>query len=900
MKKQRNRIWRAPTTAIGMFLLLIMIASYLPMGGDTAFANEIPAGTEKVIITEVVSDEGFTHPGIGLTKGILENMREQVVAKKDPWYTYYVWMSQSGYASKAFASNIYAGSNPDGTDRPKTRAVNSKGAFVADGLRAYTQAIMYYITGDEAYRANAMRIIRLWEQMDPDQYTYFTDSHIHMGIPLHRMAAAAELLRCSGAENEDPKWAWTEEDTARFTTNLIIPMTETFLHFNDKFMNQHLYPLLGAMSGYIFTDNFDRYEEGVEWFTVNRTAIDQGQNGSIKQLFRWVTEDITTGEAVTPPRVQHVEMGRDQAHGAGDLTNVEILGRLLEAQRTKVDPVEGTLSTAQDAVSVYEFLDHRILKAADYFAQFMIGYDPPWTPVAAHTDIEGNPTIIYKNISGAYRGRIGGNVYGQYYYYKYQLGLDMEQAAPYYTDMFNKRHPFWWESPDGGADYWMFIPKEAEGEGTATLPKVSPDPSLNEIELRTTSLDHYSELGQEGDTSYLRITATEHGSRAAVVASGTGEKTVGIKVRTDGTAKLEINGWTENAVVLPDTKGQWKYVTFTMDAFQGLGDLIYIKVTGSGTQVDIDHFHLKAAERLTPPVFDTGNPALNLYAYTGSEASLHYDFSATDSGPGEVLSYQLDPKPEGAVFDESTGAFSWQPDQAGTYSFVVSATDGTTVTAKSVIVTVTCDRRSAIEAVIAPYDQEKSYISSSLRAYRTVYEDVMNALDTASDEQFYQKLVELNAAVESLEELTPLMQDGSINYVDMVVASTFGNQIINLVDGASDSFAGYYLADHLSYTMDFGSEFNISLDKIAMQVRASFPERIGGVAVFGSNDMTAWTRLTPELTVVTEDMQELEVGEEHKNASFRFLKLHMIDPSSTMFEMAELRLFGERKETNNN
>lgn len=265
-----------------------------------------------------------------------------------------------------------------------------------------------------------------------------------------------------------------------------------------------------------------------------------------------------------------------------------------------------------------------------------------------------------------------------------------------------------------------------------------------------------------------------------------------------------------------------------------------------------------------------------------------------------MLSYQLDHKPEGAVFDESTGAFSWQPDQAGTYSFVVSATDGTTVTAKSVIVTVTYDRRSAIEAVIAPYDQEKSYISSSLRAYRTVYEDVMNALDTASDEQFYQKLVELNAAVESLEELTPLMQDGSINYVDMVVASTFGNQIINLVDGASDSFAGYYLADNLSYTMDFGSEFNISLDKIAMQVRASFPERIGGVAVFGSNDMTTWTRLTPELTVVTEDMQELEVGEEHKNASFRFLKLHMIDPSSTMFEMAELRLFGERKETNNN
>ncbi|MEF3353260.1 S-layer homology domain-containing protein [Paenibacillus sp. GYB006] len=885
------------TMVLSMFLIITMVAAYLPIGESTVLANEgTPIATDKVTITEVVSDEGFTHPGIGLTKEILENMRTQVIAKKDPWYTYYDWMSKSGYASKVFASNLFASSNPDGTDNPRTHAVNNKGAFVADGLRAYTQVIMYYITGDEAYRVNAMRIIRLWEQMDPSQYTYFTDSHIHMGIPLNRMVAAAEILRYSSAENEDPKWKWTEEDTAKFTTNLIEPMTETFLYFNDKFMNQHLYPLLGAMSGYIFTDNLDRYEEGVEWFTVNKTAIDQGQNGSIKQLFRLVTEDIITGEPINPPRVQHVEMGRDQAHGAGDLTNVEILGRLLEAQGTKVDPKEGTLSISQDAISVYEYLDNRVLEASNYFGQFMMGYDTPWTPVAAHTDPDGNPTIIYKNISGAYRGRIGGNVYGQYYYYKYQMGLDMEQVAPYYMEMFNKRHPFWWESPDGGADYWMFIPKEAEVEGASTLPKVSPDPNFNDIELRTTALDNYSVVKQEDDTGYVEITATENGSKVAFVASGTGEKTVGIKIRTNSTAKLEINGWTEDTIVLPDTKGQWKYVTFTMNAFQGLGDLIYFKVIGSGTTVDIDHFHLKAAEQLTPPAFETGSTLLNLYGYTGSKSTLRYDFSAEDAGMDDKLSYEINHKPEGAVFDENTGAFTWQPEQEGTYSFVVSATDGTTVTARSVVITVTHDRQSAIEAVVTAFDEEKTYLSSTLKAYKTVYEDIMNAVATVPDEDFYQKLSELNVAVQNLKELTPLMNDGSMNYINMVVTSTFGTQIANLVDGAPDSFAGYYLADNLSYTMDFGTDFKIAVDKIGLQVRASFPERIGGVAVFGSNDMATWTRLNQELSVVSEDMQELEVSDEHKKTSFRFLKLHMIEPSSTMFEMAELRIFGERKE----
>ena len=71
-----------------------------------------------------------------------------------------------------------------------------------------------------------MRIIRLWEQMDPNQYTYFTDSHIHMGIPLNRMVTAAEILRYSSTQNDALQW--TDKDTADFTNNLITPMIETF------------------------------------------------------------------------------------------------------------------------------------------------------------------------------------------------------------------------------------------------------------------------------------------------------------------------------------------------------------------------------------------------------------------------------------------------------------------------------------------------------------------------------------------------------------------------------------------------------------------------------------------------------------------------------------------------
>ncbi|MBW4080008.1 LamG-like jellyroll fold domain-containing protein [Paenibacillus sp. S150] len=891
---------------ICLLLVFALGAAPLNVWPKASADDTVPAASDIVTITEVISDEGFTHPGVGLTKSILDNMRGQVIANKDPWYSYYVAMAKSSYASKTFASNIFDSSNADGTDNPKTRAVNSKAAFVVDGLRAYTQAIMYYITGDEAYHSNAMRIIRLWEQMDPSQYTYFTDSHIHMGIPLNRMVTAAEILRYSSSAKADTKWAWTNEDTSKFTKNLINPMTETFLHFNDKFMNQHTYPLLGAVSGYIFSNDRARYNEGVEWFTVNKTAVDQGQNGSIKRLFRLVTQNDLTGEMIDPQVVQHVEMGRDQAHGAGDITNAEILSRLLLAQGTKVDPVEGTVSNASNAVGPYEFLDNRILKAANFFAQYMLGYDTPWVPVASHTDANGNPTAIYEKISDAYKGRIGGNVYDLYYYYKYTAGVNMEEEAPYFTEMFTKRTTFYWESPDGGADYWLYIPKEAESEGIQTLPKPMLDSNFIEIEDRYTQLDGNSATLQEGDTSFIRIAATELGSKIAIVSSSTGQKTIGFRIRTNGTAKMVISFSINDTLRLPDTKGQWRYVTYTMNDIQSFGDFAYFTVYGTDTSVDIDHINLQADTLLTPPVFTAGNKDLQLLTYTESTSTISCDFSATDINTAEEITYQIENKPEGAVFNESTGAFSWKPTKAGAYSFIVWASDGTTMTSKSIQVTVDLDRQSAVNTIIAEMEPDDAYVSSSLEKYKQMYADVMNLISSASDDVFILKLMDLKTLIASLQKLTPLLSDGSMDFGNILVSSTFGTQLQPLLDNNPDSFAGYYLAQDLSYYMDFGPSFKVSANAFGLQVRTAFSERIGGTTVFGSNDRENWIQLTPGLTTVMGDMQTLKVKDDLQEEQYRFLKIQMIEPAYDLFpagnpmlELSEFRIFGERHESIN-
>eukprot|EP01031_Cornospumella_fuschlensis_P011581 gene11581-14149_t len=51
------------------------------------------------------------------------------------------------------------------------------------------------------------------------------------------------------------------------------------------------------------------------------------------------------------------------------------------------------------------------------------------------------------------------------------------------------------------------------------------------------------------------------------------------------------------------------------------------------------------------------------------------------------------------------------------------------------------------------------------------------AAGSASDAVFQQKLAALNSAVQGLQELTPLLPDGSMNYRNMFKTSTFGTAV---------------------------------------------------------------------------------------------------------------------------
>ncbi|MCH7229440.1 putative Ig domain-containing protein [Glycomyces sp. L485] len=889
---------RALALAAALALSLGLL-QFAPGAAKPVTAQETAAC--EVQIHSTTSEAGFNHPGVGLTEPILENVRDQLAAGAEPWASSFEALKSHSAAGENVGSSN-AGSDPT---KPASDAFNSQGfngRFRADGQKAYTQAVMYVLTGKEVHRENALGILRIWSQMDPAKYEYFTDSHIHTGVPLFRMASAAELLRYTSC-GEDEAYPWTDADTQALTENLILPSIATFMSSPDHFMNQHNYPLMGSMAGAIFMDDKALYEEKVEWFTVNSTAEDRGFNGSIKWLLRWVDKNDQTGEPIEDPHVQHVEMGRDQAHGGGDLTNFAVLSRMLLAQGTEVDPVDGTVSTAEDAVGPYEFLDDRILGAADYFWQFMLGHDPEWTPVGYAISPDGTIRDTYNHISDSYRGRYATASFWEiYYHYKFTRGMDLDATAPFLAEAYAKRPgPLYyrggalgnaWGGYDGEGDSWLFAPAEAAGDST---PPLGDDPDIHEVEERYTHLAGDVETGE----GYVSMA---DGSKIAYLSGATNRPKLGFLVRTEGEAVIHLGGAShddtvkrDRTLLVPDTGGEWRYVT----ADRSMGDILFIETEGA--TVDIDHINIDAEADLTGPVF-AADAADRVVTWSGADVTA--DLSATAA---EGTTYTATGLPEDADLDPDTGALTWTPDGSGTWAVTVAADDGTNAAARRVTFAVAGDRRGAIGLAEDGLDLEDGYESATEAAFTAAHETAEDLRKKGSDAEYLAALADLVAAVEGLRLISPTSDlDGGLDYAGLVESSTAGGRIGLLTDGNNQTGVWYGQAVNLSHTFDFGPDFRVSASEFGFQSNI-FSDRLANSAVFGSDDGTDWTRLTPEVTEFTQDFHTLEVDPELTDDHFRYIKVKMLEPLPDvlygtvrgLFEMTEFRIYGERHEIGN-
>lgn len=906
LERARSRITAAATAlALTMGLAVVAAAPARADGYEGLLTDHV------VQIHETVSDAGFVHPGIGLSAANLRNAQQMVRSGTEPWASYFDAMTQVGlWASRDYTVDNMVKGKPEVPVTDTFTQGGMRNRLTRDSFGVLTQALLWVNTGDEVYRRNAVMGLRTWSNMKPDGYAYFPDAHIHTGKPLSQFLMAAEIIRATTPVPDGTPGSyggydvtWDAQDDGKLLTNLAEPIVNVFNFSNKKWMNQHNFGLYGRIATAIYADDVKGYAKGVEWFTKNST-YDGYDNGALGVQIQQIAADDGLnpyGYGFTQVR----EMGRDQAHGETNIDNFAALARFLEVQGTEVDPVDGTVSTAGDAVSAYRFLGNRLLHGADAFYRFMMG---AWTPWVDERGTGGT-------ISQAYRGRIFNPLSELYYQYTYAEGVDVEAEAPYLAELHRRMDgPFFrygtgtqnfWAPGDKSIEYWVAFPPELAGTGPT---------SVKDTEVTfgryAVPLDDGTEIVTEDGRAFARAHADKDGTTSAVSRlMHPGGSRLGVLVRTDGPADLtvldkeqpsalnpdETAPRTLATIELPDTQGEWRYVTYP-PAGQNAH---FYRVSGDGATVDLDAVMFDAGKHLTPPRFAQARDRYYLWP----DAKSSFDLSAADEG-GSV-DHSAAGLPQGASLDQKTGALTWTPTSGdrGSHDVQIVADDGESVTARTFELFVAKNRPKMIEAAIADgTDEDAVYTSVTREPFEAAWKEAKRASESGSDEEFRVAFEALLDAMDDLELLNPRLKDGSLDYTGAVTPTVLGESGLRaLADDDNTSSSGDLRV--ASFVLDFGTRYRVAADKFGFRARFSFPMRSQGTNVYGSNDGISWTLLSERETSETNDWETIPVVARHAGGKFRYLKLQVdtpgipIDPAYPgIWSVGEFRVFGDRSE----
>jgi hypothetical protein len=391
---------------------------------------------------------GFIHPGIGLTKDILDNIRDHVRAGHEPWLSgYQKLVRENGNNDNAWF-NTGDGKwtmIPWGTDGDYYSR-----RYRWDSQTAMLRAIRWYITGEERFRSEALRAIRATFKLTV--FNEHWDEQITWSTITFKYCVTAEILRYS--QGLTPETKWTDHDTAEFE-RVFKKSVRGWYDRGWHLLNQHQYCVKATVSAAIFFDDLEWYKQAVERYTANGGIVG-GSNGCIKSGLRDMDHNGLTGEKYEPSHAQLIEMGRDMGHSWGNAGGFGDNAQIIESQGTKVDPISGAVSTASNAVSVFDWNNRQLLRAMNFMCKYNLGGPAVYVP-----------NDQYWMIDKGERGRLQGLLGVYYYHYKY-----VEKLPENHPDFAYLAQAYRYMVPEGGdTDSW--------GMGTVLFaPDAAYDPAL--------------------------------------------------------------------------------------------------------------------------------------------------------------------------------------------------------------------------------------------------------------------------------------------------------------------------------------------------------------------------------------------------------------------------------------
>ncbi|MGJ8639765.1 MAG: carbohydrate-binding protein [Opitutaceae bacterium] len=349
---------------------------FAPSVDTNIWSFQVDSSNKRLTVTAVGSSasRNFVHPGLAHKRSDLDRMRDMVAAGVEPYASSFASLSSQGWAQHTYQPSSAA------ADLATNGGTANNNALRNDGVAAYYNALMWYITGDSRHAEASIRIFTAWSGVQNID-----------GIPLDagrhwRLIEAAEIIKNTYS-------GWNTADLQAFKDMLVYPgysnTTEpsgnrsiywrAYQGDPARHGNQGLFAMRCVMAIGVFLDNEIIYDRALRYLQGAPARADDipyisGPSIANTQIATYdhFLEYSRTGDENTIadygynevihnyiyPNGQGQEFSRDMAHG---LAGIGIIATMSEMAWSQGD-------------DLYGYLDNRPLLGLEYFYRYNLSF----------------------------------------------------------------------------------------------------------------------------------------------------------------------------------------------------------------------------------------------------------------------------------------------------------------------------------------------------------------------------------------------------------------------------------------------------------------------------------------------------------------------------------------------
>ena len=355
---------------------LSVVAALIVYGVSNCFGQSVTAPAEGKSKAQETSNEKsliskFVHPGVAHSSSDIEFVREQIKAKKQPWYD--AWRKLK---SSRKASLKYKAQPREVVERgPYNHPDIGSSEFSDDGEAAYVHALIWAIGQDKDHAKKSAEILDAWSSTLKEIGNH--DAKLLTGMSGFKYVVAAELLKHTSEE-----WsAEGQQQFAKMAREVWYPLIKELFPSANGNWDASMLQMIMAMG--VHLEDKDMVQQANDYF------LGGIGNGAIGHYFN------DFGECQ--------ESGRDQAH-----------------TQMGLDFLSNTCETAWiQGIDLYGGLDNRLQLGFEYTAKYNLGEKVPYERYLSF-----DKRYDYKNISSNSRGRLRPMYEKILRHYQYRQGID--------------------------------------------------------------------------------------------------------------------------------------------------------------------------------------------------------------------------------------------------------------------------------------------------------------------------------------------------------------------------------------------------------------------------------------------------------------------------------------------